>query len=284
MKIQTLGLLTAVGALALTSAGTLASCAQPPIECTAGHGDFAVKYIPVSGDPMCNAKSPENVGFQVYNPLQNEDTCVQKGDDKICEGTAADSTKVIFGIQTLEMGLTSSNAVEPDPDAMHHVYSVGNVKEVLPDASGMCYVPTLTPAEQNLPLVPGEGGAGGTGGIPNAQEPTDVKYEWSNLKIYVTASAPGTQFEADVKYTFNGCSATFKAIGMYPAIDCSADDPATPEFETDPSVCNPNPDPDKGRAFGSGINPDFPIKCEPNEAMGFALCVLDSDKIPALKQ
>jgi hypothetical protein len=103
-------------------------------------------------------------------------------------------------------------------------------------------------------------------------------------------------------YTKDGCSATFKAIGMYPAIDCSADDPTTPEFETDPTVCNPNPDPDQGRVFGSGINPDFPTRCEPmidldgldvtgdGEPDGLpdgvpdgALCVLDRDVIPGLR-
>ena len=49
----------------------------------------------------------------------------------------------------------------------------------------------------------------------------------------------------------------------------------------DNSACCPNPDPIGGRASGSGINPDFPVKCDPD----LLLCVLDTadpSKLPIL--
>jgi hypothetical protein len=57
--------------------------------------------------------------------------------------------------------------------------------------------------------------------VPNVLPPTDLKYEWSNLQFYVTAAATGTQMTADVKITLNGCEATYKAIGMWPAVNCA---------------------------------------------------------------
>jgi hypothetical protein len=118
---------------------------------------------------------------------------------------------------------------------------------------------------------------------------TDLKYEWSNVKFYVTAAATGTQFSADVKITLNGCEANYSAIGMWPAIDCTpfpfADPTATAgcmadtdctkkDFNTcvdgacshivsGDELCDSEPDADHGRPVGSGINPDFgPIACD----------------------
>ncbi len=53
---------------------------------------------------------------------------------------------------------------------------------------------------------------------------TDLKVEWSNVKVYVTAKAPGTQFTADMTYseTIDGvsCTAKYRAVGIWPVVDC----------------------------------------------------------------
>jgi len=135
---------------------------------------------------------------------------------------------------------------------------------------------------------------------------TDLKYEWKDVQFYVTAAALGTQVSANVTITLNGCAATYKAVGMWPAVDCSgftieATD-TTPEIVVTPeSMCNPEADALNGRPFGSGINPDFgPVKCDTGFAVvpsvdqyytnfiyGYPLsvprCALAADEIPALE-
>lgn len=143
--------------------------------------------------------------------------------------------------------------------------------------------------------------------VPIDMPATDLKYEWSNVDFYVTAAAPGTQFSADVDITLNGCKATYRAIGMWPAVDCTAF--TVPATETAPAIevtgdelCDPEANGDKGRPVGSGINPDFgPVACEsaiavvpvvdayyslPDIAGGplsVPRCAIMADKIPALE-
>jgi hypothetical protein len=281
VKTQTLGLLSAVGALAIASAASLISCSQPPIECTAAHGDFAVKYILVSGsDAACNTRPPDYVGFQTYNPTTNRDNCQPVGDDIVCEDTQADTSKVFIGLQNDEIGGLLQGANTPDGDATHKAYSFGAVTSNVPDG-GFCSVPTLSAGQQDVGLLNDPDGEGGAAPGPDIQ--VSVTHTWSNLKLLVEASAPGTAFEADLAYSNNGCTAQFKAIGLYPPIDCGVYDDTGALTGTDPSLCNPKPDLSKGRAFGSGINPDFPTKCEETATYGIALCVLDTDSIATLK-
>ncbi|APR77796.1 Putative lipoprotein mlpA precursor [Minicystis rosea] len=109
--------------------------------------------------------------------------------------------------------------------------------------------------------------------------PAKYKYEWKNLKFYVTAAAPGTQFTGDLTYTEDGCTIEYSAIGMWPAVYCINE-----KGEADDTLCSPCPDSEAGRVYGSGINPDFPVKCDPD--MGY--CTLrngkdltkDADSIP----
>lgn len=93
--------------------------------------------------------------------------------------------------------------------------------------------------------------------------PHSFKYEWSNLQFYVTAGAPGTQFTGDLKYTEDDCTIEYTAIGLWPAVACGSDDD-----------CNPCANPDAGLTIGSGINPDFPTKCDTD----FGYCVLTDAK------
>ncbi|AUX43792.1 uncharacterized protein SOCE26_052470 [Sorangium cellulosum] len=127
----------------------------------------------------------------------------------------------------------------------------------------------------------GDGGAGGAGdggagGGVEPLEPGSRKFEWSNLRVFVTAANLGNQFEADLAYSEAGCTARYKVLGLWPQVDCSGED------GPDNTICQ---DPH------SGISPDLKVMCVPNpEAdpdpeLGDPLnvCVLDSDTIPAFK-
>ena len=99
--------------------------------------------------------------------------------------------------------------------------------------------------------------------------PANYKYEWKNLKFFVTAAAPGTQFTGDLTYTEDGCTIEYEAIGLWPAVWCLNEN-----YEPDDSLCSPCPDSEAGRVYGSGINPDFPVKCDAD--LGF--CTLRDAK------
>ncbi len=137
--------------------------------------------------------------------------------------------------------------------------------------------------------------------VPVDLPKTDLKYEWSNVQVLVTAAALGTQFQADLKITLNGCSAEYTAIGMWPSVDCTSFDPAASGGPGDDALCDPEPDNAAGRPIGSGINPDFgPVACDTEIAVApivdawYSLpdvngapisvprCVITKDSIPAL--
>jgi hypothetical protein len=106
--------------------------------------------------------------------------------------------------------------------------------------------------------VPGKDGKPGT----PAEEPKKLAYAFTNVKVYSSPSVPGTQFAADLTYTDNGCTSTYKVRGMWPAVSC------TPGSDNPRLSCGK----------GSGVNPDFAVKCDTD----LKLCVPEKD-IPSLK-
>lgn len=203
--------------------------------------------------------------------------------------------------------------------------AIGDFTSIEPDGSEFCQVPTVSEARVVFPgaevpidteeacttdadCAAGPGGtctpldpmdpmAGSTCVVLDIYEPTDLAYRWSNMSFYVTAAATGTQFTADLEVVLNGCTATYKAIGMWPAVDCTGITgfvkvdtgfPCTEDVDCDPEVdpdapggtcepsgtcfveqptfgpldeyCHPEADPKHAinpRPYGSGINPDF---------------------------
>jgi hypothetical protein len=98
---------------------------------------------------------------------------------------------------------------------------------------------------------------------------SSVTYTFNNAKWYTTARSPGITFTSDVNYkqVRDGvtCEATYKAVGLWPAVHCSA-----------PVDCDPCADPLHGRPTGSGINPDLKTTCDTD----LGLCVLAGDSLP----
>ncbi len=139
------------------------------------------------------------------------------------------------------------------------------------------------------------GGASGAGGAMEEcpsppEEPfpgapaTDIKIEWSNVKVYVTTEAPGTQFVADMKYSedIDGetCSATYRLIGIWPWVDCG-----TYEYDDCGNLVSATPnedachlDPANAPPGSVVINPEFKTKCDPN----LLICV-PTEPVAALK-
>ncbi|XXT20788.1 hypothetical protein WME94_04370 [Sorangium sp. So ce429] len=233
--------------LMVVLASLVASCEQPRINCTTGHGGFAATYTlkPGSkqGEGDCDTLRGDVIGLEKYNPSQADDREEQ------------DLSRALLAIRTTELGALAGEAegagVPIDGGA---VFSMGEFASVEPDDDDVCAVASLSPAELDLPAF-GERPA------------TRIRYEWSNVRVHVTAAFPGTQMTADLTYTRGECTASYSVVGLWPAVACAGQDGAT-----DPSLCDPQADVAAGRLVGSGINPDLEerVTCDPE----LALCVL----------
>lgn len=294
MKTKFLGVALGIGALWLWAPG----CSQPEAECTVGSASaagYAAKFTFVDGDQNspCGSIPGDTIGLQQYNHA---------------DGDVPDNSVKYLAIQTEYLGHLFQGAVEPDPDETHKPYALGAFSSTEPDGNDLCTVPTLSPARLSLNEVPGEGG-----GTPDPEQTAvDLIYEWSNVNLYVTAALPGNQLQATLKYTEDGCSATYNVVALWPAIGCEklaffrSVDPemspcepavsmancaacapseegceALPTGEPEEKLCDDQPDREEQYqlATGSGIAPDLEVVCDPKLLM----CVLNSMTIPKIK-
>ncbi len=223
---------------------SLSGCAfeQPPVRCIVGRGGHAVRYVLKEGSGTCALKKPEIVGVQKYNPPGEQTQTVALQPDALFQ------------------------LVGEDADESHSPISLGSLRQDMPGADGFCRVQDVSEGRQQVTEEPG----------------VDVRYAWSDVRFHVSAAAPGTQWLATVRYTEGSCSATYEAIGVFPAVSCHVrnedgdleyNEDGTPK--TDARLCRA-PDYDTLLA----LDESFPVRCD--EAS--ALCVLDSDSVPAFKR
>jgi hypothetical protein len=230
---------------AVLLASTLGACSaqQQDPQCLVGRGAFATVYTLKDGqDPglACAHLKPEPVGLEKYFSQD------PNGMDSV--GLRPRS------VGTLLTAAGKDPKTQVDADALQP-HSVGELKADAPGPDNFCEVSMLNPTRLVTRAI-AEGGTDRT-----------LTYEWSNLRIYSTPQIPGTQFVADLRYTDNGCIAEYKVKGMWPVVKCDTDD------KPDDSKCDPKPDPSVGRTEGSGINPIFPVKCDPDAL----ICVLTGE-------
>jgi hypothetical protein len=276
------------------------ACEQPKAGCTAGVGAFAAKYTLKPGSKVgqgsCDALKGEILGLLKYNPLKEGETTVQ------------DLTKVSLAIRTNTLGevavdcasVAGGGNVACVEDKTQVLASIGDFVSTTPDENDVCSVPKLSPAAQQVAMftttpAPRTCRYDNNGTVMEIPRPlevhpaTNLKYEWSNVRLYVTAAYPGTQMVADLTYTDadSGCTASYSVNGLWPAVSCrvveevkDADGNLTCDKDgnvitttkLDPALCDPVADPSAGRPTGSGINPDLKKRVECDTATG--LCVL----------
>jgi hypothetical protein len=279
MKIKTLGWLLAVTAIA--SSASIVACSQAAVQCQAGHSGlglgFAAKYYPVGTPGMACTLTGDEIGLETYHPPGGGDDGTQP-DFSVPSGVAVKTSamgnliadKAKKGSKD-DLGTNTENDDGTHTLAKHPAYSLGKFSTIEP-VDDFCPVTGLAPAEQSFPPVkavppdPKDPDDMGT----KAEDATSVRYEWSDLKVYVTAAAQGTQFSGHLKFTQDTCSAEYNVLAVWPEVGCGSD-----------ADCCPAADPLGGRITGSGINPDFPVKCDVK--LGF--CVLDApdaSKLPVL--
>lgn len=243
MNMRLIGLGTGVVVLA----STLGACsaAQQDPQCVVAKavsdgstGSFAATYTLKEGQDAslsCAHLEPEPVGLEKYFSKD------PNGPESVV-------------IRSSRLGeLLDSDEVTVDPDAPLAVNSMGELTTEAPGPDNFCEVPTLSPSRMVARST--------TGGSD-----LDLTYAWSNLRIYNTPDIPGTQFVADLRYTENGCTAEYKVRGIWPVVSCAT------KGKPDESKCEPYADPPT-RLRGSGINPSFPVKCDPDAL----ICVLTGE-------
>jgi hypothetical protein len=156
-----------------------------------------------------------------------------------------------------------------DGDPSHTIHSYSDYP-TRPDRDHFCSPTNLSVAEQHLPEFAYEDEQGNMQTSPEQH----VRYQWNDLRVYVTFATQGTAATGEVTITdeIAGCTATYLASALYPAVGCELlDAEGNGTGIPDDLACCANADPDRGRAFGSGISPDLKVKCDPD----LFLCVLD---------
>jgi len=247
-------------AVALSSS---AACDQPKPKCNIGRGSFAARYTVISGPASCADLKGEQLGTDAYNPAG--------------KGGRPELDVTSIAIRAASLGTLAQNAAgtpAADPDPSHHPHALGTFSTAEPE-DDFCTVPTFAPAIQNLGAIEAD-----PDNDVAAQPATQVTYDWKNVRVYVTSTAAGTQLTGEVTITTDGVACGYSVVAMYPYVDCSAPDPNDKDKTVpDDEACKAEPDPDKGRPTGSGISPDFPVKCDPD----LLACFLTSDHIPVLR-
>jgi hypothetical protein len=220
----------------LPLAAWLGACGgeQAAPQCTVGRGDHAVRYTLKTGTGTCAQKKAEIIGAQAFRVPGS--------------------------------GIPPTLALKPAPlaalegkDPAHSVLASGEFTTEYPGQDGACVVPSMSEARQVVQPDPGT--------------TLDLSYRWSNLRIESQAAIPGTQWTAELSYSEGDCTATYVAVGVFPAIKCEKQVTGTdgkPVTVRDPEVC-------KLPRAGSSLDPAFPIFCEETTN----LCVLEGQP-PAL--
>ncbi len=224
--------------LPLGCAAWLGACGweQPLPQCTVGRGDHAVRYTLKAGTGTCAQKRAEIVGAQTFRVPGS-------------------------GIPpTLALKPGPLAALEgKDTDSSHSVLAFGDFTTEYPSQDGVCSVPEMSEARQVV--------------RPDDGTTVDLRYQWNNVRIQGQAAIPGTQWTAELTYSEGDCTATYEAVGVFPAIKCERtekDSNGRDVTVRDPSICKqPRPN--------LTLDPAFPIACD--ELTN--LCVLDGQP-PAL--
>jgi hypothetical protein len=228
------------------------SCAQPLLNCSSAFGTYAAEYTLTQGDPAsaCGQLVGDVLGMSTY---------YQEGGKN---GTP-DYENADVAIRPESLGImidyAEAQGVIDGDVVFYQANAIGSFTAGFPNDDTFCMAEDFERSEVSLPdieAVPDDPTTTDVDETQAARRAIDVAYQWSNARFVVSADAQGTQFEADLEYTQDGCTAKYHVVGLYPAVACKTDD-----------ECND----DK-----NGINPDFAVRC--NTDLG--LCVLNDD-LPA---
>lgn len=242
--------LASLGTLALFGM-TGASCEQSPIQCTVGHGTYIAKYTLVSGDDACYGLPAEEIAMSTYLG-DNGDGTANYGVRKL--SVQSDTMGNTFRGYEVANGKLAVEDKFLDPKGewrkTNTAYGFGEYTTE-PDGNEICYaggggVSDLSVAEFNFPDVDKVG----TDGKPVKKSAVHYKQTWKNLKLHVTADAPGTQAVGTMVFedVLAGCTAEYSFFALFPAVYCGEDVMGQVDNDGDPNTPDANDTDDDGDA------------------------------------
>jgi hypothetical protein len=238
---------------AITTVALTSSCTQPVINCTSAYGDYAAEYTLIDGDPASRcAQLPGDVlGMRTYFQEGGANNTPNYQDANVAIRPQSLGAMIALAEAA---GVVEGDEISDDANA------IGEFTAGFPNDASFCMAEDFEPAAVSLPEIPEVVDDPDTPGAVESQPgqpPTEIVYRWSDARFVVSADAQGTQFEAELEYTRDGCTATYHVVALYPAVACETD-----------AECNDE---------RNGINPGFAVRC--NDELG--LCVLADDELPA---
>jgi len=221
----------------LGAAGIISGCQfeQPSAGCQVQDADFAnwqAAYTlknPADASKSCGALKGEALGVFKYvdpdKPSSNRLGIRPEGAAALTEYTMDDEDETVVARVDNPAVATSLSATLADE----------------PDANGLCAAtnfPTATVSAREVRNA-------ATGEVLVAAQ--TVSYSFSDVQVYSHPSAPGTQLRGTLKYSDGaGCEAEYAVNAFWPQTGCD------PESDDPSETCG----------AGSGINPDFDVRCE----------------------
>jgi len=239
--------------LAFTSALSFGGlgCEQPLPRCDVAQsletgGNFAARYTLKEGSATGTGDCDQLVGETLYFGSFYK----RNGDD------TPNYRKVSVGIQPEStLGpLENAQGAMVTPNPADKPYAYGGFEDSEPNNDGFCEVRELSPARVRLPDAPAwempnpEDEMAPP--IMNAEQPAiDLKYEFSNVQVYMTVGSPGRQLTAELTYSRRvpaediDCTAKYTISALFPATYCGLDEMGAPvgtKKEND-QACQDNP-------------------------------------------
>jgi hypothetical protein len=275
--------------------GGPAACTQPPVRCHASGGEGIARYTIVGAAP-----DPTGACAQVVLPgtSQADPATFPLGVESYVPSPAdpnAESEVSSLALQpewigarildaqlnaTQDPSLASSKATLTNypygtgtppapppngPPSTNFPYAWGKFDHVYPDAAGICRVSQMAASDMDYPDIPAHTYLASppdptsSTTVPESPE-TKVKYAWSNVRVYVSATAIGVQTFADLAVTQDGCAINYHVSILVPRIQCGTTD-ANNNTVADPTLCDPNPN-GPNNPSGSGIAVGIKPSCE----------------------
>jgi hypothetical protein len=241
-----------VGFLLAAAFASTTSCTQPSMYCTSAHEPFAAEYTLTKGDPSspCGRMPGDVLGMHTYYQTGGPNGTPDYGDARLAIRPTSLGSLIDYA--------EANEAIDGDA-VFHDANAIGSFTAAHPDDDDFCMVDEFADATVSLPSIEALADDPATPDQDESQPAraaTAITYRWSNARLLVSADAQGTQFEADLEYVQDDCTAEYHVVGVSPAVKCENDEDCDDEK--------------------NGINPDFAVRC--NTQLG--LCVLD-DELPA---
>ncbi len=264
--------LVSVGLVLFGTSALLGSCSseQPKIVCQTPQGAFSAKYTLVSGSGDCAMLTGDTLRVHTYPAKPGSPD----------QWAQFDKPSLALRPDQISDLVTQYKATSAMAETL---YSGGAFNAEFPDSDGFCKVGDMTSTALKLDAKPADPMDPMSKDLPAV----DLRYEWSNLRVYVSPAAIGTELEADLKYTSGSCMATYHVVGLYPSVGCektvsvTGPDGKMMDMGTgmpNEDACNPCAQPDKGIFVGSGIVPNIDVACDPD-----VLVCLPKGPLPSLR-